>query len=192
MSATLKSQATIIGAILLGLSAGINAAQAYRIHSLTGATPASTLVGRAADPLEGYGLDGQPTVVTLRGAVPTVVYFFSPSCAWCRENWPNIAALRAAANGRYRVLAVSSARDLRPLLDEAAPGIDAVEGISENTVQAFQVRRTPRTLVVSTDGLITHDWLGAYTPRIERQIEDLFGVALPGVHPTSAVAARAR
>jgi hypothetical protein len=193
MSNTRKSQGVIIGMIvLLGLSAGINALQTHRIRSLTTATTVSALIGQAAEPIEGYGPDGQSVVVTLRNPVPTVVYFFSPTCAWCRENWPNIAALRAGANGRYRVLAISSARGLRPILESAAPGIDAVEGISENTLRALRLTRTPRTLVVSTDGLITHDWLGAYTPRMERQIEDLFGVALPGVHPAALVAAPAR
>jgi hypothetical protein len=57
MSRALKQGAIVGGVVLFGLSAGINALQARRIRSLTTATAVSALVGRVAQPIEGFGLD---------------------------------------------------------------------------------------------------------------------------------------
>ena len=170
--------------ILLALSAGINVLQAQRIRSLNAANiPVSPAIGQAAPPIQGFALDGQPQDISLRAGVPTVVYFFSPTCSWCERNWANVEALRNQAAGRYRVIAVSKTRDLRAYVGAHGLGIDVVEGISDNTRQSFGFSGTPHTVVVSSDNVITHDWRGAFTARIERQIEELFEIRLPGVLP---------
>jgi hypothetical protein len=38
-------------------------------------------------------------------------------------------------------------------------------------------------VVVSSQGLIAHEWLGAYDSDTRRGIERLFGVTLPGLTP---------
>ena len=171
-------------AVLLALSAGINVLQARRIHSLIDAsTPVSPAIGTAAPPLVGFSLSGAPREVGLRTGVPTLVYYFSPTCVWCERNWENIRSLTLAAGAKYRLVAVSSARGLKKYMDDRRLTVDVVEGIGENTRSRFGFGGTPHTVVVSGEGVITHDWRGAFTPRTERQIEDLFDVALPGVLP---------
>jgi len=166
--------------MLLAASAGVNVLQEARIRALTSGQAVKN-IGRRPAALEGYALTGSPLKISLRTTVPTVIYFFSSACGWCERNWNNIAALDRAAGGRYRVIAVSSERGLREYLESRHVGVDVIEGINENTRRDFGFSGTPHTLVVSSDGLVTHEWRGAYTPRIERQIEDLFDIGLPGL-----------
>jgi len=182
---------SVLGAtlLLLLLSTGVNVLQAQRIHSLVSANPSvSSVVGRTVKSLTGLSLDGSPVDISLRADRPTVVYFFSSKCKFCDMNWTNIQALASAAMGRFRVVAVSTERGLRGYLAARHVTVEVLEGISDNTRESFGFSGTPHTVVVSFEGLVTHEWRGAYTPRMQRQIEDLFDVALPG--PTSNSAAQ--
>jgi hypothetical protein len=168
--------------VVLAVSAGLNVLQGQRIRALSEwQQPATTAMGRQAIAIGGYSLDGAAVNVEFRGAVPTVIYYFSPTCGWCERNWTNVKALSGSANGRYRVIAVTSARGLRAYVDSRHLEVDVIEGMSENTRRSFAFGGPPHTLVVSPEGLVTHEWRGAYTPRMERQIEELFGILLPGV-----------
>lgn len=172
--------------VLFALSAGVNILQAQRIHSLLDfqSTPPST-IGKRITAITGFSSSGESRQLDLRATVPTVVYYFSPTCGWCERNWPNVKALAAGADGRYRVLLLSSARDTRAYLNARELGqFDVIEGIDEGTRRAFGFAATPHTIVVSNGGLVTHDWRGAFTPRVERQLEELFAIDLPGLLPT--------
>lgn len=168
--------------LLLLLSAGVNVLQARRIQALTYVEETST-IGQRIETLNGFSVTGVPLTIALRGSIPTVVYFFSPTCAWCERNWPNIEALRAGAKGRYRLLAVTASRGTADYMRSRRIQVDVLEGLGENIRKDLGFSATPRTLVVSTEGTVTHDWRGAFTPRIERQVLDLFGITLPGVLP---------
>jgi len=172
--------------VLLAVSAGVNVLQAQKIKSMRDSGKPPSSIDRVAAPVAGFSMAGLPLELAPRGDVPTVLYYFSPTCSWCDRNWDNIGALVAAANGRYRVVAVSTTRGLREYADTRGLNLDVIEGISENTRQAFGFTSTPHTLVVSTEGVITHEWRGAFTPRIERQIEQLFGIELPGIRSAPA------
>lgn len=175
----------IVGLVLLTLSAGVNILQAQKIHTLLDAQAPHVSVGRRVETITGFSLAGAPRQVTLRDGVARLVYYFSPTCGWCERNWLNVQALVSGAAGRYRLVLVSSSRAVDSYVRARhLDGIDVVEGIDEGTRQAFGFSGTPHTIMVSGDGLITHDWRGAYTPRTERQIEELFDVPLPGVVPT--------
>lgn len=172
---------------LLVLSVGVNALQSRRILALVASSAITpTTIGQTAPPIVGFSLAGSPREVALRGNLPTLVYYFDPGCTYCEQNWPNLQALAAAAEGRYRMLAVSAKRDLRQYLDDRQLNLDVVEGLSAAARAGFGFAGTPHTIVVSPDGMITHDWRGAFTPRGQRQLEDLFGVELPGITPPPA------
>jgi hypothetical protein len=169
-------------------SAGINVLQARRIHLLVDpGKPVASLVGKPASPLAGFSLSGTPIELVATGQT-TVLYYFSPTCAWCERNWANIDALIAGSNGRYRVVGVATGRGLADFVARRRLPFDVIEGLSDNTRQHYGFSGTPHTVVVSAEGLITHEWRGAFTPRIERQVEDLFGVLLPGVASGSSAA----
>ena len=169
---------------LLMLSVGVNVSQARRIKDLVKArVSAASSVGHQVVPIEGFSSDGLPVLRPVAMDVPTVLYYFSPTCAWCDRNWDNIRALDRGSNGRYRVLLLTRARDVRQYLAERQLDFEVVEGISESVAEAYKLNGTPQTLVASIEGIVTHDWRGAFTPRMERQIEDVFGISLPGVTP---------
>lgn len=179
--------------VLLMLSVGVNVLQARRIKAMVDANASvASSIGDRVVPLEGFSLQGAPLLKPVARDVPTMLYYFSPTCAWCDRNWDNIKALDRGAQGRYRVILLTRARDVRQYLVERGLNLEVVEGVSESTVQAYKLNGTPQTLVASIEGIVTHEWRGAFTPRIERQIEELFGVSLPGivvpVKPASAPA----
>lgn len=190
---TRSSVVSVLTAALLMLSVGVNVLQARRIKTMVDArASAVSSVGQQVVPLEGFSPEGIPVRRSVARDVPTVLYYFSPTCVWCERNWDNIRALDRGAQGRYRVLLVTRARGVRQYLAERRLNLEVVEGVSEATVEAYKLNGTPQTIVASIEGLVTHDWRGAFTPRIERKIEGLFGIALPGVvvpvNPPSAPA----
>ena len=178
--------------VLLMLSVGVNVLQARRIKAMVEAkASAGSAIGHQVVPVKGFSPEGLSVVRSVAKDVPTVLYYFSPSCIWCTRNWENIRALDRGAHGRYRVLLLTRARDVRDYLRKHGVDIEVVEGIDESVVQAYSLAGTPQTIVASIEGVVTHDWRGAFTPRIERQIEELFGVSLPGVVlPDNSASAR--
>jgi hypothetical protein len=179
---TRSSGVSITVVALLMLSVGVNVMQARRIKAMEEArTAVTSVVGRPVVPLVGFSAEGVPVVRPVAKDVPAVLYYFSPTCTWCNRNWDNIRALERGAQGRYRVVLVTRARGVAQYLKERGLTMDLVEGINEATFQAYRFSGTPQTLVASIEGVITHEWKGAYTPRIERQLEELLGVTLPGI-----------
>ena len=189
-----SSLVSVLTAALLVLSVGVNVLQARRIKTMVDAKAAvASSVGHQVVPLQGFSAEGVPVLKPVAKDVPTVLYYFSPTCVWCDRNWDNIRALDGGAKGRYRVVLVTRARGVRQYLAERGLNLDVVEGISESVVEAYRFNGTPQTVVASIEGIVTHDWRGAFTPRIERKIEELFGVLLPGVVlPVSPAPAPAR
>lgn len=172
----------VIAVLVLGLSVCVNVLQANKIRSLAANTGVrGTLAGTTAGTVVGASADGQVTTLRLNRGLPTVLYYFSSSCRWCERNWQNVAELSRRAGGRYRVVAVTAEAEMGSFLKDRAPGLEVLEQLSPETVQAFGFRGTPHTVVVGPDGIITHEWRGAYTDRIARQISELFGVVLPGL-----------
>jgi hypothetical protein len=173
----------ILLAILL-VSVGVNVLQAARISSLleTRTGPVAP-IGAPARVVEGMALSGEPGRIAFDDGRPTVIYFFSSRCGWCDRNWANVEALAAAGGDRFRLVAVTAERDVRAFADERGLALEILQGISEDTRRAFGFRATPHTVVVSSQGLITQEWLGAYDRGARRGIERLFEVTLPGLTP---------
>jgi hypothetical protein len=148
---------------LLLISVGVNVLQAARITSLleTRTGPVAS-IGAPAPIVDGLAPGGVPARVAFDDGRPTVLYYFSSACGWCDRNWANVAALAAAGGDRFRLVAVTAERDVQAFADERRLGFEIVQGISDETRRAFGFRGTPHTVVVSSQGLIAHEWLGAY------------------------------
>lgn len=169
---------------LLVVSVGVNVLQAQKIRTLVGSgRPAVSVVGRSVQSINGASLDGQPVAVTLRGQRPTLIYHFSTSCGWCDRNWANLEAIATAAGGRYQVLAVSREQGVKRYVHQRALSVDVIEQLGAETERQLSLTGTPKTILVGADGIVTHEWVGAYADRVARQIEDLFDVRLPGLTP---------
>ena len=179
------TRSSLVSALTVGLlmlSVGVNVLQGKRIKAMVDAKASvASSVGHQVVPLVGFSLEGVPVLRPVATDVPTLLYYFSPTCGWCERNWDNLRALDRGAQGRYRVVLVTRARGVAQYMKEHGLQLEVVEGISEAVVEAYKFSGTPQTLVASIEGTVSHDWRGAYTPRIERQIEELFGVLLPGI-----------
>ena len=177
--------------LLLVLSMGVNVAQAHRIRALASQTgPRSLLVGKRALTLQASSLDGRRVELAFDRGLPTVLYYFSSTCGWCERNWANVAVLSDGAADRYRVVALSAEKGLKPFAEKKGLRVEVLEQVSEEAVMSLGLSGTPMTIVVGADGVITHEWRGAYAERLGRQIEDLFGVSLPGLTPPQSAASR--
>lgn len=171
----------VAGAALLVLSMAVNVLQAQRIQSLLDPAVADELVGTTPSAIEGWSLTGEPVRVVPGLGQTTVLYYFSRSCAWCESNWRNVKQLISDSKGRYQVIGLTEDRGLEKFLEERGITMEIVEGISADTVEHYQLRGTPHTVVVDRTGTIARSWRGVFTGRIQRQAEDLFGVTLSGL-----------
>ena len=173
----------VLGALLLA-SASLILLQAERLWAATGPQPSpASAIGRAVPEIEGYTLDGQRVSHRLRDGLPTVVYYFTPSCIWCERNWDNLNALTRGTQGRFRILAVTAKRNVVGDLAARQVQAEVIEGVSTPVLASFGFRSAPHLVAISPDGVLTAEWLGAPTPRLQRQIETAFDVLLPGLSP---------
>lgn len=167
---------------VLVVSVGVNVLQAQKIRALVGRTSVeSTVVGKQVVSFRGVSPEGVPVAVALKGTLPTVLYHFSTACGWCARNWENLEAVADGAAGRYRVLAVTTEKGVQSYLQQRGISVEVVEQIEPGIEHLLNLGGTPKTIAIGSDGVVTHEWLGAYQDRVGRQVEELFGVTLPGV-----------
>lgn len=170
--------------VVLVASVGVNVLQAQKIRALVSRpSVASPVIGKQVLSLRGVSPHGAPIDIALKGALPTVLYHFSSSCGWCERNWRNIEAVAEAAAGRYRVVAVTTEKNVQSYLQQRGISLEVVEQIDPELERLLNLAGTPKTLAIGSDGVVTHEWLGAYQNRVGRQIEELFGLTLPGTAP---------
>lgn len=172
---------------LLMVSATVNVVQARRIQSSAKLRTSGVHVGQRAEPIAVTALTGTPTWIRFDQGVPTVLYYFSPGCQWCERNWDNVREVASQAHGRYRVIAISSDQSLAQFADDHRLSFDVYGGVSDDARFALGLTGTPHTVVVSAQGIISHDWSGAYTGSLERAVEELLHVSLPGLRSDAAL-----
>lgn len=167
-------------AMLLVASAGLNLVQAKRLGVFDGLRPVLPSAGTSAPVMHVKSLDGEPVTLDFTGR-PTILYYFSPQCGWCERNWPNIKALVAATEGRYRFVGLSTTADVADYLATRGLSFEVYSGVDAEAARVYYFRGTPHTVLVSGDGRVEHAWAGAYGPRQQTEMERAFGVVLPGV-----------
>lgn len=132
--------------------------------------------------------DGSGTRISLRGDRPTILYVFSPSCSWCAKNFQNIQTLSVQSKDRYQFIGLSTgSHDLGDYLKTHHLSFPAYEGVSDSDLKAIDYRGTPQTVLVSSSGVVEHNWPGAYMGGTADAIQKFLNVRLPGLltAPTS-------
>jgi peroxiredoxin len=146
--------------------------------------------GTPVPPMEVKSLDGSPATVSYEGPGTTVFYVFSVTCHWCEQNLDNIKALSASSSGRYRFVGISLDRDdpaaVRDYASKNGLTFPVYYEPSLATLKSYKLGGTPHTIVVSPDGKVMNDWAGAYNAELRPELENFFGVSLPGIRPVSA------
>lgn len=128
--------------------------------------------------------------VRFAGGLPTLLYVFSPVCAWCDSNHENIVALATMLSTQFRIIGLA----------DSAYGPDLMAGYLRTYPLPFDVlfldpvtagldfSLTPQTVVVrADDGMVRHAWGGALFGRRLSHAEYVFGVRLPGLSAVPAM-----
>jgi hypothetical protein len=174
ISRTLTLAATVMNVVL--------AVMLYRAHADQRAGAAITEIrpGAHAPVLAGEDIQGQRRSVDYSGSAPTVLYVFSPDCAWCKRNEHTVDRLVHALADRARFVGLSLDREgLLHWVDTRHPGYEVLTDLSYRTLLAYGFTSTPTTLVISGAGSVERVWHGAYRGETLREIERYFNVSLP-------------
>ena len=167
---------------MLAISVFINVALAIKVKALRSrATPIK--IGQKLEPI--IVTDAKGTLNTLRFDevnLRTLIYVLRPKCSWCERNEANLKSLIKQAPGRYRLILLTldevGVEDYRKERKIDVP----VYNVSVQTLIAYGLGGTPETLLVSSDGTLLRDWVGAYLPDQQQQIQDTLGISpLPGL-----------
>lgn len=137
--------------------------------------------GARVPPIVGRSVAGEPKRIDVASGKMLVLYVFTPRCGWCAQNLENVRTLAAAAGDRYRVVGLSLDDDVGSYLTRERLTFDVVVGVPNATLAALAVRATPQTLVISPDGRLMKAWHGAWRGPLAQQVEQFFGLTLPGL-----------
>ena len=137
--------------------------------------------GQRVSPLHATTLDGKPTQLQYSdSAVDTVVYVFSPSCHWCKENLAGLHALADEAHGRYRVVGLSLSRDgLQDYVAKQHLTFPIYMNPIAQDMAKYHLGGTPETFVVAPNGTVRKVWMGAYLDDQRKEIEQSLAISLP-------------
>lgn len=193
---------------MLAVSLSLNAAMAWKLRqgTLAAAERARAKAeegllkkGTPLPAIEAVDAKGAPARIEVSGAnAPsggTLLYVFASQCGWCERNHPNFDALARAAeaSGRYRVvmLALDEGQTVDEYVRKHGMGGRVYRRPSEATFKAYNLGATPGMVVISPDGKVDKHWLGAWTGKAAREVEEHFGVKLPGVAKVQQASAAA-
>jgi peroxiredoxin len=178
---------TAITAALV-VSVVLNVELAHRLQTLNVARSARRAellvkIGATVPPISAKRLDGQPGVISYQDAEQsTVLYIFTPPCSWCARNMSNLKTLLDQEGSHYRFIGVSlSEEGLAQYVLKNDLKLPIYSGLSSEVLKTYKLGSTPQTIVVSPEGKVLQDWVGAYVGDQKSQIEAFFHVALPGL-----------
>lgn len=140
-------------------------------------------VGAAVAPLHVFNVtDQQETINFGDSGKPTVVYVFSPSCVWCERNTESLKTLVGLKSDSFRFLAVSLMdTSLAKYSERHRLGIPVYKNLSLDNIRDLRLKSTPQTLVISPEGRVLQNWIGAYLGETRKEVETFFSVHLPDV-----------
>jgi peroxiredoxin len=175
-------------AVLLVFSLGINLLLARRVSSLknmvTVIKAESSLVeGDKVPPLAAKDPQGQNAVFDYsRSKLPTVVFVITPTCGWCTKNIMNMRALVEKASDRFQFVGFSLSSDkLHDYLTANKLDFPFYTDLPLVPTSEYKLGGTPQTIVVSPSGEVMKVWSGAFAEKTQKEVEDYFGVSLPGL-----------
>lgn len=139
--------------------------------------------GELLPPVQAKDLEGNHATIDYSGTGPaTVFYIFTPACVWCTRNLENIKSLADQTKGSYRIIGLSLSKDnLRDYVIEHNFPFPVYTELSAETISAYKMGGTPRTLVVSSKGELIKTWFGAYGSDLKKDVEAYFKLTLPGI-----------
>lgn len=178
--------------VLLAASLSLNVYLGWSVKRLKGVAavrPPETVVltpGVTVGPVSAVSLSGkrQETIGYAETDKPTVFYVFSPSCVWCERNTQNINLVADQTRDSFRFIGLSLSDDgLQEYVTSHRFNFPVYTGVAPESAQMLGLGSTPQTIVISPDGRVQQNWVGAYASMTQPQVEGFFNVRLPGLTP---------
>lgn len=93
---------------------------------------------------------------------PTIVFVFSPTRHFCKDNWTNWdRLLENRTNGAWRAVFLNvGTRSTEDFRKTHVLGDYLIEDVTKKTIDDYRVFYTPGTLVIGSDGKIRRSWTG--------------------------------
>jgi len=139
--------------------------------------------GVTVQPITATSLSGkQETISYADYGKPTVFYVFSPTCIWCDRNNQNINAIVSLKGASFRFIGLSLADNgLQEYVESHHLSFPVFKDLTPESIQMLGLGATPHTIVISPDGHVLKNWVGAYDKSVHSQVEEFFNVRLPGL-----------
>jgi peroxiredoxin len=139
--------------------------------------------GMTVQPITATSLSGkQETISYADYGKPTVFYVFSPTCIWCDRNNQNINEIVRLKGESFRFIGLSLADDaLQGYVESHHLSFPVYKSLTPESIQILGLGPTPQTIVISPDGHVLKNWVGAYGTSVQPQVEEFFNVRLPGL-----------
>jgi hypothetical protein len=172
---------------ILGVSLAVNLLLAYTIRKgnqpSTPVKAAPLAAGTAVSPFKAQGMDGREVTISYKdSSQPLVIYVFTPQCSWCMRNLANLKTILARKQDSYRFVALSlTDKDVKPYVVDKQIDIPVFINPEDEAREQYVLGSTPQTIVVSPEGKVLQNWVGAYTGARQAEVESFFGVSLPGL-----------
>ena len=186
---TSRSSLLLVTLALLICSVALNVLLARKTQTLRSSllkvkSEGSLAVGASLPPIEAKDMEGKSATIRYGPTeLPTILYVFTPPCSWCRKNIQNIKTLAARTNGEYRLIGLSLSSDrLSEYVASAGFEFPIYSELSPNVVIPYRLGSTPQTILISNEGKLVKEWMGAYTGNVKKEIEQEFGLELPGIN----------
>ena len=172
--------------LVLTISVGINIRllikQEYSPRDELQQVDPSSTIGSSLRSMELEDIHGETRTISLERNKPTVLYIFNPSCKWCEQNLANIETLASQRHDEYHFIGVAITRSgLEDYLKHHMLMFKCYGPPSSWISRALAIKATPQTLVISKDGKIIHNWVGAFVNTTSQQVEAEFKMKLPGL-----------
>jgi peroxiredoxin len=174
--------------VALAVSVALNVVLAHRVRTLTYAPSARASeyqlkVGTTVPAITAKRLGKQEQTISFQNTnQPTVLYIFTPPCSWCARNMDNLKTLLDKERGQYRFVGLSLSEEALPeYVAKNDLNFPVYSALSPETVKTYKLGNTPQTIVVSPEGRVLQNWMGAYVGDQKSQVEAFFQVSLPGL-----------
>jgi hypothetical protein len=174
--------------VLFVASVALNVVLARKVRSLVRMQPVQVSpleIGASVPPITAKRVNGAiETIAYSKSDGCTVLYVFTPTCIWCERNLDNIKKLAQSKDAEYRFIGLSlSDRGLSSYLASNGLALPTYTNLTPDALEAYKLHGTPQTIVVSPEGRVIQNWMGAYVGKQKSEVEAFFHVSLPGIPP---------
>lgn len=170
---------------LLVIALAIEVIVGQQAHSITKSvtTQSKTDLSEIAPVIKARTLEDKEVLINYSSVKrPTVLYLFSSSCTWCVRNWENVKTLAKNTNKTHRFIGLAlNTNNLPEHIKTNQVKFPVYKQLSPEAISKLELGSTPQTIVISLEGKIMKNWVGAYNGRIQQEIETFFQVKLPEV-----------